>query len=888
MAIPHLSIRSQSRTRGQSMARALAYRCGMALVDVRTGRRHDYTRRRDREEIAQIGVGQFRGMDASWSLDNAQLLADRIDTAERRCNSVVARDLESALPCELDSDQQLALVKQWTNMIARHYRAPVPYAIHHPAADGDVRNTHVHVLLPDRRVADDGIAMGQKLRVLADLKSGPRQIKILRRAWQMIVNRHLRAAGIDESIDMGRSRPADQPSVHAGPRRTGRERRRQTKANIAPDGRGVLARAAEFDDARDRRHRARTEQVGRRIPRGRGRRVGPRRRLSAPLPGHRDAQIRARAARVHQRTRTAPLPQKPTAVTLRAARQATGARAAPAVNLHDIAALEALPAPRKRRRRIRSNELSAPRVPRRDTPPVKAPEPLRRVRTPRAAETTALGPIAQMIHSLANGGAATANAEPSRDDTPARIEPPRVPTRPSAEVPAAPTPPKRQQRTRTSISPPEWTPSPLRPRVQAPTTRKRTRRARSRQTAPSLIAMLGLEWLLPPPPKPRRRLRPKRRYPVALPHIPRRAPSPVRRPRAPTLSRGRSRSPARPSMRRTPGEIAALIAQARAADARVKKAKAEIAEILRRKREQHTQTAEGTPTAPVLPARRPTPAFEGRGGSRAVPRYVLGYEAKADGERVLYRRRGAPAGSSDAFQDVGNRIDVLDWQSEESTLAALELSARKWGGFVVTGDEEFKARCARLAAEHGFRISNPELKETIERERARLDAATKASADPDHEEAPETALDATHGRTPAPREPPRERDIELETASAPAPPTPRVAEELHDVFAASEDAASAIEHYGPDAVRLEKEFWRLSEEHGELQPKFRPENKSTGTLRFIDRDGMARHTSRESVIALAGFDALLGRLPPEEIPELEREITKAIAQELAQEHERGR
>ena len=665
MAIPHLSIRSQSRTRGQSMARALAYRCGMALVDVRTGRRHDYTRRRDREEIAQIGVGQFRGMDASWSLDNAQLLADRIDTAERRCNSVVARDLESALPCELDSDQQLALVKQWTNMIARHYRAPVPYAIHHPAADGDVRNTHVHVLLPDRRVADDGIAMGQKLRVLADLKSGPRQIKILRRAWQMIVNRHLRAAGIDESIDMGRSRPADQPSVHAGPRRTGRERRRQTKANIAPDGRGVLARAAEFDDARDRRHRARTEQVGRRIPRGRGRRVGPPRRLSAPLPGHRDAQIRARAARVHQRTRTAPLPQKPTAVTLRAARQATGARAAPAVNLHDIAALEALPAPRKRRRRIRSNELSAPRVPRRDTPPVKAPEPLRRVRTPRAAETTAPANrsfFALSRHALADVLAGTADAEPSRDDAPARIEPPRVPTRPSAEVPAAPTPRKRRWRvrsnelraprvprldtapvkapeplrrvppppparqeppsvpaaprleriraptprkrrwrTRTSISPPEWTPSPPRPRVQAPTTRTRPRRARSRQTAPSLTAMLGLEWLFPPAPKPRRRLRPKRRYPVAPPHIPRRPPSPVRRPRAPTLSRERSRPPARPPMRRTPGEIAALIAQAQDADARVKKAKAELAEAQRRRREQDHEQDSPPGTTPESP-----------------------------------------------------------------------------------------------------------------------------------------------------------------------------------------------------------------------------------------------------------------------------------------------
>ena len=148
------------------------------------------------------------------------------------------------------------------------------------------------------------------------------------------------------------------------------------------------------------------------------------------------------------------------------------------------------------------------------------------------------------------------------------------------------------------------------------------------------------------------------------------------------------------------------------------------------------------------------PTFEGRGGSPAVPRDIRGYEARVDGERVLYRRRGARARAPDAFRDVGPRIDVLDWQSEESTLAALELSAAKWGEFVVTGNEEFKARCARLAAEHGFEITNPELRETIERERARLDAATKADVEPEPSQEPDTAPGATPGRAPPTGEPP--------------------------------------------------------------------------------------------------------------------------------------
>ena len=66
----------------------------------------------------------------------------------------------------------------------------------------------------------------------------------------------------------------------------------------------------------------------------------------------------------------------------------------------------------------------------------------------------------------------------------------------------------------------------------------------------------------------------------------------VRRDRRAHRSRERSRPPARPPMRRTPGEIAALIAQAQDANARVKQAKAAIAEAQRRRREQdHEQTS---------------------------------------------------------------------------------------------------------------------------------------------------------------------------------------------------------------------------------------------------------------------------------------------------------
>ena len=162
-------------------------------------------------------------------------------------------------------------------------------------------------------------------------------------------------------------------------------------------------------------------------------------------------------------------------------------------------------------------------------------------------------------------------------------------------------------------------------------------------------------------------------------------------------------------------------------------AKAQLRDKRRRAREAHRRLYPPWPSfeqwlleqdAPDLAHRwryqaQPIAVLEGEGESRAVTRDIHGYEAQVDGERVLYRRSGAPRARI-AFADVGRRVSIYDWRSEESTLAALQLSAQKWGEFVVTGSDEFKERCVRLAARHGFRITNPELQHRIATERARL------------------------------------------------------------------------------------------------------------------------------------------------------------------------
>ncbi|MGQ4775754.1 TraI/MobA(P) family conjugative relaxase (plasmid) [Citrobacter freundii] len=113
--------------------------------------------------------------------------------------------------------------------------------------------------------------------------------------------------------------------------------------------------------------------------------------------------------------------------------------------------------------------------------------------------------------------------------------------------------------------------------------------------------------------------------------------------------------------------------------------------------------------------------IEGASGEPPTPRDIRAYQPEIVGQQVHYsRKEEAGAGGGVSFVDKGKSIDIHDWRNRDSTLAALQLSAQKWGSFTVTGNDEYKAMCAKLAAEHGFKITNPELQERIQQERQRI------------------------------------------------------------------------------------------------------------------------------------------------------------------------
>jgi hypothetical protein len=127
----------------------------------------------------------------------------------------------------------------------------------------------------------------------------------------------------------------------------------------------------------------------------------------------------------------------------------------------------------------------------------------------------------------------------------------------------------------------------------------------------------------------------------------------------------------------------------------------------------------------------------------ARPRDIRAFTAEARGWEVLYRRADERAGGP-AFTDRGREIQIHDLR-RDSVLAALQLSAQKWGTIQVHGSDDYKRLCADLAAEHGFRIVNPEMQIAIAAARRERLRATQ-----EHRvEAPGARAPSTPERPPA-------------------------------------------------------------------------------------------------------------------------------------------
>ena len=226
MAILYMRTSTVRRSAGRTAVAAAAYRAAVALDDPRTGERHDFIRKRG---VAASGL-------AGWNGTRGDLWA-AAETAERRRDATVAREVVIAIPHELPPERAAALLRDWAAWIARRHGCAADWSLHLPSREGDRRNLHGHILLTTRR--SDGARLTEKTRELDDRKAGGGHLRAWRAEWARRARAALAEIGVAADLD---PRPyAQQAREQRVPALLGGEHLGPARAALARQGVPVAA-----------------------------------------------------------------------------------------------------------------------------------------------------------------------------------------------------------------------------------------------------------------------------------------------------------------------------------------------------------------------------------------------------------------------------------------------------------------------------------------------------------------------------------------------------------------------------------------------------------------------------------------------------------------------
>ena len=149
MAIAFAQATIHTRAKGHSAIASAAYRSASKLLDERTGLTHDFTNRHDvifSEIMLPVGACEkFTQREFFWN---------QLESAEKRRDSQLCKDIVLALPKELNLVSQIELAKRFANTHFVSNGIPADVSIH-DHGDG---NPHAHILAPLRRLESLGFS----------------------------------------------------------------------------------------------------------------------------------------------------------------------------------------------------------------------------------------------------------------------------------------------------------------------------------------------------------------------------------------------------------------------------------------------------------------------------------------------------------------------------------------------------------------------------------------------------------------------------------------------------------------------------------------------------------------------------------------------------------
>lgn len=232
MAIYHLCIKIISRGKGKSAVAASAYRSGEKIKNEYDGVVHDFTRKGG---IAHTEI--LLPQNAPQEFANRSVLWNSVEKIEKSKNSQLAREIEIALPKELDREKQIELVREYVKENFVNVGMCADIALH----DKNDGNPHAHILLTMRPFNEDTTwgAKSKKEYILDEngekvkLKNGnykTRKIDTVdwneqgkaeewRKSWADITNKYLEENSIQEKVDHRSYQRQDIeqiPTIHLG------------------------------------------------------------------------------------------------------------------------------------------------------------------------------------------------------------------------------------------------------------------------------------------------------------------------------------------------------------------------------------------------------------------------------------------------------------------------------------------------------------------------------------------------------------------------------------------------------------------------------------------------------------------------------------------------
>lgn len=186
MAIYHFSSQIISRSKGSSSVASSAYRAGEKIQDERTGLEHDYTKKTGIEYTEILTPSKV----PSWATDRSRIW-NEVEAAEKRKDAQLSREINIALPKELNKDQQIELVKDFVKDTFVDKGMVADISIH----DMGKGNPHAHIMLTMRAISEDGF--GKKNREWNKKEN----LEEWREKWGEYANKSLARYGFEERID---------------------------------------------------------------------------------------------------------------------------------------------------------------------------------------------------------------------------------------------------------------------------------------------------------------------------------------------------------------------------------------------------------------------------------------------------------------------------------------------------------------------------------------------------------------------------------------------------------------------------------------------------------------------------------------------------------------